>query len=307
MAFTAIGNYVAGTVFGLVGTAATIVAGVVAVGAAYITSRVINGNPNKGANAAQNQGGRIQVPPATNNKIPVVYGNAYVNGIITDARLTNENKTMYYCIVLSETCNNIGAAYAVNNVYWNDLRLTAVDNAANAHKVKDGRKTVDGPGEDFIDTNFVVDGNSLVEVRVYAGSTAANKQIFPTQLTGNTQAAYDFWGNNDNSWTDEFDMAGLVFAIVKVTYNGEKGFTGLPNMTFQLANSISNPADVWYDYMTGARYGANIDPANIDSAAQTSWKNFCNEDFMYIDKDGVPTRSIIRYSIYGLRPIRNHF
>ena len=85
-AFTAVGAYVAGTLLGLAGTAAVVVGSIVAVGAAYVTSRVINGNPNKGANAAQNQGGRIQVPPATNNKIPVVYGNAYVNGIITDAR-----------------------------------------------------------------------------------------------------------------------------------------------------------------------------------------------------------------------------
>jgi len=314
-AFTAVGAYVAGTIFGLVGTAAVVVGALVATAAAYITSRVINGNPNKGNNSASgSQGGRIQVPPATNNKIPVVYGSAYVNGSITDARLISTdqktNNTMFYCIVLSETCNNPAATYTLNDIYWNDLRLTPVDNAGGAHKIKDGRKTVDGPGEDFIDTNFVVNGSSLVEVRVYAGSSAANKQIFPTQLTGNTQAAYDFWGNNDNSWTDEFDMAGLVFAIVKVTYNGEKGFTGLPNMTFQLANSISNPADVWYDYMTGARYGANIDPANIDAAAQASWKEFCDENLMYTRYDGVPAISLTRYSINGVidtsRPVKEN-
>ena len=37
----------------------------------------------------------------------------------------------------------------------------------------------------------------------------------------------------------------------------------LPNVTVQLNNSISNPADVWYDYMTSARYGAGILDVNI--------------------------------------------
>jgi len=304
-AFTAVGAYVAGTIFGLVGTAAIVVGAIVAVGAAYITSRIINGNPNKGGNAsAASQGGRIQVPPATNNKIPVLYGSAYVNGAITDARLISTdqktNNTMFYCIVLSETCNDVSAAYDVNNIYWNDLRLTQVDSTTNAHKIKDGRKTVDGPGEDFIDTNFIVDSKSLVEIRVYAGSSAANKQIFPTQASGNTQAAYDFWGDNDNSWTDRFAMRGLVFAIVKVTYNGEKGFTALPNMTFDISNSVTNPADVWQDYMTGIRYGAGIDSSYIDTTATTAWRNFCDEDITYVAKDGATIQAKERYTINGL-------
>ena len=308
--FTAIGTYVAGTILGLAGTAAVVVGAIVAVGAAYVTSRIINGNPNKGNNSSASggsQGGRIQIPPATNNKIPVVYGNAFVNGIITDARLISTdqktNNTMFYCLVLSETCNNGGAAYTVNDVYWNDLRLTPVDSTTNAHKVKDGRKNVNDPDtsiEDFVDTNFIVDGKSLVEVRVYAGSSAANKQIYPTQASGNTQAAYDFWGNDDNSWTTSFAMTGLVFAIVKVTYNGEKGFTALPNMTFNISNSLRNPADVWLDYMTGVRYGAGIDSSYIDNTALTAWRNFCDEDINYTNKNGTTNQFTERYTINGI-------
>ena len=106
-AFTAVGaavvSYLGGAaVLGSFGAIA--VGAIVSTGAAYITSRVINGNPNKGNNsAAGSQGGRIQVAPATNNKIPVLYGSAYVNGMITDARLKSiggtTNDTMYYCIV----------------------------------------------------------------------------------------------------------------------------------------------------------------------------------------------------------------
>jgi hypothetical protein len=307
--FTAVGAYVAAAL-GFVGTAAVVVGAIVATGAAYITSRIINGNPNKGNNSnagGGSQGGRIQIPPATNNKVPVLYGTAFMNGIITDARLIStdqkKNDTMFYCIVLSETCNDPGATYALNDVYWNDLRLVAVDSTTNAHKVKEGRKNVNDPNpsvEDFVDTNFIVDGNSLVELRVYAGSSAANKQIYPVQASGNTQAAYDFWGNNDNSWTDQFAMKGLIFAIVKITYNGEKGFTALPNVTFNISNSLSNPADVWYDYMTGVRYGANINGGDIDLTALTAWESFCDEDVNYTNKNGVANQFTERYKINGV-------
>ena len=328
-AFTAIGIAVAsiatGGAFATVGAALAAgaygfaaIATIASIGAAYITSRVINGNPNKGNNsAAGSQGGRIQVAPATNNKIPVMYGNSFVNGIITDARLITTdqkvNDTMFYCIVLSETCNIATADYTVDNLYWNDLRLTTVNSTTAAHKIKDGRKNVenvDGVTEDFIDTNFIVDDKSLVEVRVYAGSTAAADQIFPLQTSANTQAAYDFWGDNDNSWTTAHEMTGLVFAIVRLNYNGEKGFTALPNFTVQLNNSISNPADVWYDYMTSARYGAGILDANINAAGRTAWKDFCDEDIAYTNKDGTVDQATTRYSINGpidtSRPVKEN-
>lgn len=413
----AVGAYVAGAI-GLVGTAALIGGAIISTGIAYGISRIINGNPNKGNNsAAGSQGGRIQVPPATNNKIPLLYGSAFVNGIITDARLITTdqkiNDTMFYCIVLSEYTNNlpvnagnfiVGQKYTISTVgttnftligaasntvgvtftatgvgsgtgvarynpvvglesaYWNDLRLTAVDASTNAYKVKDGRKVVNGAivtsgsfvvgktyiitamgtttqanwntiagtagkiyaigaiftcanagsattgtaqEEDFIDENFIVDGNSLVQLRVYAGGSEATDQIYPAQSTGATQAAYDFWGDNDNSWTNQFAMKGLVYAIVRVTYNGEKGFTGLPTMTFQVANNVANPADVWYDYMLSERYGANIDPAEIDTTARTAWANYCEEDIVYTDVAGLTTAVSTRYAINGVLDTSN--
>jgi hypothetical protein len=332
-AFSAIGAYVAGTLLSLGGAAVTIagvglslggalVASIVATGAAFITSRIINGNPNKGVNSAMAQGGRVQIPPATNNKIPVVYGNAYINGVITDAKLISlENKVndvMYYCIVLSETCNDESAVYTVDDVYWNDLRLTYLTGTTETHIAKDGRKNVNDPDpsvEDFIDTNFIVDKNRYVEMRIYAGGSTAADQIFPTNA-GNKANAYNYWGsspanpNGDGSWTSRNEMKGLVYAIVRVRYNGEKGFTGLPNVTFRLNNSVSNPADVWLDYMTSQRYGAGIDLSYIDTSAKTAWKNFCDEDINYTNKAGLTEQVTTRYSINGVidtsRPVKDN-
>jgi len=308
-----LGTYVAGTVFGLeVGSALFLLtAGATVVATAYGLSRVINGNQNKGPNAAAgSQGGRIQVPPATNNKIPVVYGNAFVNGIITDARLKSlggeNNDTMYYCIVLSEVCNDASAVYDIDDIYWNDLRLVPVDSTINSHKIKEGRKNVDNPDgvtEDFVDTNFVVDDKSFVEVRVYAGGSTAADQIWPAQSTGNTANAYTFWADNDGSWTSAYEMKGLVFAIVKLTYGGEKGFTGLANMTFRVDNTVNNPADVWYDYMTSQRYGAGVETSAIDTTPSTSawaqWKAYCNDLITYTPVGGGSTTQK-RYTINGV-------
>ena len=379
--FAYIGAAVAASATGIavaaaLGISAAVLGGIVAFGAAYVTSRIINGNQNKGNNSAANQGGRIQVAPATNNKIPVIYGNAYVNGMITDARLISleqkKNDKMFYCLVLGETTNNVSTTYGLEGVYWNDLRLNPIDATANAHIVKDGRKVVDGAvfsagafvvgktyvisnigtttqaqwntiagtagraygigsvfkaattgassgtgqaqEEDFIDENFIIGTEQYVELRVYAGGSTAADQIYPAQSTGNTANAYNFWGSGgtlypdgDGSWTSANEMKGLVFAIVSVRYNGEKGFTGLPNVTFNIANNVTNPADVWYDYMTSKRYGAGIDPAYIDTTAQTDWYNFCEEDISYTSANldpqggaGTTNQLTSRYSINGV-------
>jgi len=356
----AIAEYALAAGFIAAGAVAAVTA-IGAIGAAYITSRVLNGNPNKGNNSARNEGGRIQVPPATNNKIPVVYGSAYVNGIITDARLiTLEQKIndrMYYCIVLSEFTKTAGTSFGLESVLWNDLRLTALP-GMESHIVKDGRKVVNGaivnagsfvvdktyvitkigntdftligaatnnigqiftatgvgtPGqtgraqeEDFIDTNFIDGTNQYVQMRVYAGGSDKTQQIYPPQAGGNTANAYNFWGsgpldpNGDGSWDSTYQMDGLVFAIVSVRYSGDKGFTGLPNMTFQLANNVANPADVWLDYMTSERYGAGIPSAAIDETARLAWYNFCEEDISYTNVAGEINQSTVRYNINGV-------
>jgi hypothetical protein len=384
MAFTAVANWVVGAVSTYATVGAAFAAGAYAVaalgalgaiGAAYVTSRVINGNPNKGNNSARNEGGRIQVAPATNNKIPVIYGNAYVNGMITDAKLTTldqkDNNVMFYCIVLGETTNNINTTYGLESVYWNDLRLTALSSTSTeSHVVKDGRKVVEGAivtagsfvvgktyvitklgtttqaqwntiagtsgraygvgsvfeaattgassgngqaqVEDFIDENFIVGTNQYVSMRVYAGGSTAANQIFPTN-SNNKANAYNFWGstpqnpNGDGSWTSANEMKGLVFAIIKLRYGGDKGFTSLPNVTFQIANNVTNPADVWLDYMTSKRYGAGIDSSYIDETARLAWYNFCEEDISYTSVNldpqggaGTTNQLTSRYSINGV-------
>lgn len=305
-AFTIIGTAVA-TAIGSIGGVALVtaagsltiagmaVAAVVSIGASYITSRLINGNQNKGSNsAAVSEGGRIQLPPATNIKIPVVYGSAFINGVITDARITDANKTMYYCLILGEKTQT--GTYTVEDVYANDLRLV-FEGAGSRHRVNKGVKKVEGPGEDF-ETSYVVDSTNLLEVRVYAGGTGSANQIFPA--TDTPVNAYDYWP--DSKWDNTYEMKGLVFAIVKVRYNTDKGLTGIPNFTFELKNSLDNPAAVFRDYMTSVRYGAGVDSAYIPTGSGTAynkWLDYCDELIRYTDKDAVSTTQK-RYTINGV-------
>jgi hypothetical protein len=306
-AFTIIGAAVASAI-GLTGLAATVVGGIIATGAAYITSRVINGNPNKGANSAQSQGGRIQVPPATNNKIPVLYGSAFVNGIITDAHITNKNQRMIYSLVLSEKVNACSVAdYTLGDIYWNDLKLVFETSAP--HKVLKGTKIVDGI--ESPDDNFKSkDGKNLVEIRIYAGGAEASNQIFPTT---DKIAAYDYVNSNDSTdafWTQANNkMTGLVFAIVKINYDGDKGFTGLPNVTFNLKNTLTNPALVMLDYLKSDRYGANIPESQINLPEGEKWGLYCNELITYTALNQQPATQK-RFEINGIldtsRPVKEN-
>lgn len=287
------------------------------IAASFLVSRLINKSANK--SRSSQQGGRVQLPPQTNNRIPVVYGSAYVNGIITDARLiSTDNKTnnvMYYCLVLSELTNT--GVVGLDSVYWNDVKLVFEPADGSQHKVLKGVKTIDTV-DDYEDLNFKDGSKNLVEIRVYAGNTESAQQIYPQS---NKVNAYDYWPTdtdnkpywNHADYGGKVGMAGLVFAIIRVEYNQEKGFTGLPNVTFKLNNTLNNPALVWYDYMTSNRYGANINTAEIDSTALAAWQAHCDEYYNTSTSQwqaGVIAGTRPRYQINGIidtgNPVKNN-
>jgi len=55
----------------------------------------------------------------------------------------------------------------------------------------------------------------------------------------------------------------MIFALVRVDYNKDKGITGLADIKFKIRNTMTQAGDVYYDYLTNAWYGAGIDPARI--------------------------------------------
>ena len=261
-AFSYVASIIVAEVIGIAGAAilgsagVAFVTSVVALGLGIATSRLLGLTGGSGG-TAQDPGVRIQFPPATTNKVPIVYGSANTKGIVTDARLSNQNKTMTYVLVLSEKTQT--GNFSVGNIFWNDQLLQFDSSAGNQHKVI---SSIDQNGNGTLNTNF----NGFIRVRVYSGGTAANKQIFPPQASGNTESALTALEETDPNYL----LTDLVFAVIQVDYDSSgnnKGPNGLGQVTFELTNDLSNPGLVWYDYMTSERYGAGTTSTNIDTVS----------------------------------------
>jgi hypothetical protein len=216
-----------------------------------MASNAISSN-NIDQQANIDQGVRLQIAPATSNKVPVLYGAGYFGGIITDAEMTNNNKTMFYCLTLSEKTgvklsDNQQSQFIFKDVYWNDQRVVFKQDGITVDYTVDRAGTVDRSLGD------------QVSIYCYAGDSATPQ--VPENYTNNTltNAALVM-----PSWTTStHQMNDLLFSIVRVDYNREKNVTGLGNLLFHIDNSMKMPGDVLFDYMTNTRYGAGITAAEI--------------------------------------------
>lgn len=270
--------------------AANFLVSVVATGLAIATSRLINGSGGSGG-TRQDPGTKLQFPPSTTNKVPVIYGSVFQKGIITDARISNGNQTMTYVLTLAE--KTASGTFTVGNIFYNDQKLNFKTASGEQHIVLSSL-------DDANETNNNLAG--LVRIRVYAGSTAASDQIFPTQGTGNTENARTALGESDTNYL----LNGLIFAVIQIDYNSEKGTTGLPQFTFEIQNTLKNPGDVWYDYMINTRYGAGYPVNQINTvtsigSTSTSLKSISDQiPTNQFESDGVTTSTQVRYEINGV-------
>lgn len=196
-------------------------------------------------------GVRLQVPPAGENRIPVVYGEAITGGIITDVKMTADNQTMYFVLTICEVTGNKmsdgnPSTFSFNDVYFNGNRVIFKSNGITASYMMDADGNVDRS----------IDG--LVDVYCYANGSET--PVVPDNYTnGSLSNAYAIMPG----WTSNHLMSGLVFAIVKIKYSKDKNVTGMPNMSFAVQNTMTMPGDCLFDYMTSTRYGAGIDPTEI--------------------------------------------
>ena len=129
--FTAIAAGVT-AIAGAIGFSAAVAAGIGTVAAfaartlltVGITKLLVN-RSGKTASGSSNAGARIQLPPATDNKLPVVYGSAFIGGIVTDAKMSSDQKTMWYVLTLAEhTDTTAGSGYTFGDIYYNGKLVT---------------------------------------------------------------------------------------------------------------------------------------------------------------------------------------
>jgi hypothetical protein len=141
-----------------------------------------------------------------------------------------------------------GAAstFAFKDIYWDDTRLIFQSDGV----------TVAG----YIDksNNVCTDIAGKIKIYCFDGNSTSQTNITNYGLAS-TVNAYDVMPN----WTSSHMMSDLVFAVIRVDYNATAGVKGLGKVKFKINNSMTQPGDCMYDYMTNTRYGAGIDPTEI--------------------------------------------
>lgn len=255
-----------------------VVVGVVAAGLGAATAKLFGLYDAPGGDR-RDPGIKIQLPPATDNKVPKLYGRNFTGSIIIDAEIKNQNKTMAYAMVISEYGTN--DSWSVNDIYRGDAKLNFADSVVQS--VTDPNST----------SSTKVTGK--LRCRVYAGGSSAANQIFPTS---DAQNAYGTGVCQFGNWSASNTMNGLVFAIFEIDYEPEEGLTGLDAITFDITNALDEPSEVLLDYLQNTRYGAGLDIADIDTASFTDWQSFAQNPVAYLDTGGVQ-QNHVRYQIDG--------
>ena len=284
------------TGLGLTGfTAAAVTFGVRLVTTAVLSKVMANRAAKKmnGAGAAENSGARVQLPPATDNKLAVVYGSAFVSPTIVDAKISTDQKTMWYVCALSEVTDT--GTITFGDIYWGDKKLT-FDTTDTTKVVSwtDSNGAVDTKVNGKMFIYLYRDGvNNPVNTSSNAVTILSDSQIAESQRYNGTKYNYT---EDGVTYTPQLDKT--CFAIVKILYDQETGMTGLQELTFQLQNSLTKPGSVIYDYLKNDRYGCGIPESNIDVDSLTELNNYSDQLISYTPVGG-GLSSTYRYRING--------
>jgi hypothetical protein len=252
-----------------------------------VVSRIIAKASSPDTNIEQgNPGNRQQVPPAGSNKLPVVYGSAFVGGTITDLTISNDNQTMYYCLALSEVTNTQSGtpdSFTFGNVYWGGKRCV--------FDGTDQTRVVSLLDESTGESQTNVNGNLFIYLY-------RNGSYQPTNSATNAitvMSAPDL----DYAWDNTKLMSNCAFAIVKLVYNADAGLTGIQQTRFQINNPRSAPGDCFSDFLQSTRYGAGIPASQIDSTSLAALNAYCAGAFTYTPAAG-GTATITRFRFDGV-------
>lgn len=236
-----------------------------------------------------NPGNRQQIPPATDNKLPVVYGSAFVGGAITDLSITNDNQTIYYVLSLAEVTNsengNTGDIYSFGDIYWAGKKVIFSSVAGQQYKVIQLLDESTG----LVDTSI----NGYLEIYLYrnGSSTPTNSSISAISLLSAANLTY--------KWDASKLMSNTAFAVVKIIYSQDAGTTGIQQTRFQINNPSSIPGNCFLDYLTSERYGAAIPLANIDIASINTLNTYSNGLVTYTPYSG-GSSTITRFRFDGV-------
>jgi hypothetical protein len=233
-------------------------------------SRLVAKRANTPADAGGEGGGRIQLPPATTNKLPVVYGTAFIGGAITDAMLSTDQKTMWYVLALAEVSDDQGGGggsytFDTNKFYYDGKNVQFGTNGAVTGLITNtSTPQVDTRCNGFLFIYTFVNGS--------AANVNNNHSFTAQQILSTTNGV-----PASQAWTSSQSMTNCAFAIVKVIYSVDAGTTGAGSLTVNITNNITKPGDAILDYMLNNRYGCNLPLSAIDTTSLTDLNTYSDD------------------------------
>jgi len=227
-----------------------------------------------GYQQSPNPGNTQQVPPATDNKLSVVYGTSYVGGTIVDLSISRTNQNLFYIFSLSEVTGQEATgsfdAFSFGNIYWGGKRcifdttdrtrvIALLDESNNQQDT-----SVDGKLFFYLYSNGVNGGYNTTQTAI--------------QVMQDPDLVYQ--------WDATKQFYGACFAICKIVYSQSANLTGLQTTRFQIINSRTNPGACLLDYLVSERYGCGIPLTQIDTANLIAWDAYNSEPLTYTDYQG---------------------
>jgi len=288
--------------------------------ASMIISKIFAPNsPNQ--QSEPNVGNRQQVSPAGDNKLPVVYGSAWIGGTIIDMSISQDNQDIYWVMALSEVTNsengNTPDVYTFGDVYFGGKKCVfATFSPVASNKLVAGLEyQITTPGttlwtslgalNNTAGTIFTATGagsgsGTATQIDGSAISGLLDESTGLTQDVSGYMNIYlysngSFTPTNTNksavtvmsatglvyTWDNNKLMSNCAFAIVHIKYSQSRNLVALNQTRFQINNPRNSAGDCIQDYLTSTRYGAAIDIANIDTASITALNDYSNESFTY--------------------------
>ena len=292
--FTAIATAIVGAI-GVTGFVATLATSIISAGLALGTAKLLGVMDPPTQQATKDPGVKIQLPPSTDNRIPVFYGRNHSGAIIVDAEIKNQNNTMVYCMVIGEKTDT--GTITINNIYRDDAKLNFTGGYASATSSSVISMT---------DPNATTSTNvaNKMRVRVFAGNAQSSvNQIFPP--AGTKVAAQTLM----STITTATNYEDLVYAIYEMDYDAENGLQGLGAITYDITNSLSEPSNVLLDYLTNDRYGCGISTSDLDLNSFDELYDYSTAQVDYLDSLGA-TQQQNRWQIDGMLstyvPVKNN-
>lgn len=233
-----------------------------------------------------NPGNRQQIPPATDNKLPIVYGSAYVGGTVIDLSISSDNQQLYYVLALSEVTNsengNTGDVFSFGDTYWGGKKVIFQSNSPVVYGLLDESTGI---------TDTTVNG--LMAFYFYR-----NGSFTPTNSSENAISRMSA-PNLIYKWDSNKLMSNCAFVIIILTYSRDANITGLQQTKFQINNPRSAPGDCFLDYLRSTRYGAALPLASINTTSLTALNTYCSEVIAFTPYTG-GTNSITRFRFDGV-------